>query len=133
MDQPPTTTTTVPAEGRVTVTATNSQGEMVLGGVRDRCARGGRAAVTATDSHGETVLGDVHGREHLPRPGRRWQMRTRCVLIHVPRYRRLLLNLHRLGPHGPMRLPRPGRRWQTHTAHVLIHVRRCSIILPPWG
>ena len=49
--------------GRVIVTATNSQGEMVLGGVHDRCARGGRAAATATDSHGETVLGDVHGRD----------------------------------------------------------------------
>ena len=68
------------------ITATNSHGELALCGGHDRCARGGLAAITATDSHGERVLGDVHDREHLPRPGRRWQMRTGRVLIHPLRY-----------------------------------------------
>ena len=46
-------------------------------------------------------------RAHLPRPGRRWQVCTGHVLIHVLRYELLRLILHRLGQHTTERVLTP--------------------------
>ena len=46
-------------------------------------------------------------RAHLPRPGRRWQVCTGHVLIHVLRYEYLRLILHRLDQHTMERMLAP--------------------------